>query len=341
MVLTAQPTINTDDMPVAGETYGVAQTAGMDLDDPADDAGPDQFWDYSMLEEATVLNTTYGTVFDVPLQYQFIFNNPLSQSFSNLAIPIGSLFEGLPIPVSEAYNFFRADDEGYFDCGYAAGFNEIPVFAPRNPTDRLFLFPLEYGMEPDTNSSFFEINIPTFISVKSNQTRFNSVDAWGEVETPYGVYDAVRVRSVVNAIDTVFSEALNIDQVFVRPETVEYRWMAPGEGVPVLQINTIDGAVTQVSYKTAVVETGLTETDDYALNAYPNPAKASFRVDLPSNAQLTDMALVSLNGQRIQIDFAQSGRVVEVNTSGLSPGVYRAVFESDQETGACWVVVQR
>lgn len=336
----AQITIDENDMPVVGEPYGVVQTAGIEIEDPAGLAGEDVFWDYSDLNEGLAETETYLSVSDVPIQFQFVFNNPFSESYSNLALPVANFTDGLGIPVSDAHNFFRADEDGYFDCGYAASFSELPIFGERNPTDRILKFPLEYGMAPDANDSFFEINIPQFANYKSYQTRENSVDGWGVVETPAGVYDALRVRSVVNGIDSIYSETLQIDQAIVQPETIEYRWLAPEQGLPVLQINTVDGMVTQVRYQTDEVDTAIPEFVAEEIAVFPNPAIEQFNAVIPTSVYAERVVLVDLNGRLIDVDYTQTGNEVQVNSSNVNAGLYRVFIYSEKRNWGGWVVIR-
>lgn len=344
--ISAQITVDGSDMPGEGQSYELHQAAGFELDDPAMSSGADVNWDYSDLESLDVNVTNYVSVSDAPFTYQLIFNNPASPSYANLASPADNLGGGLGgdigIEVDDLYNFFRTDDQGYHDCGFAASISGFPVFANRNPTDRLFLFPLEYGMPADTNSSNFEINIPELANVKSFQTRANSLDAWGSVTTPAGTYEALRVRSVVNGIDTVVAESFGINQVIVRPETIEYRWVAQGMGVPVLQINTVDGAVTQVTYRgdevSSVSENELAEVE---IEVFPNPTSNRVNVVVPEAEIIQSATLYDLSGRLTPLKFTQSANRVEAGVEQVASGLYRIVLQSDERHFSGWVVVRR
>ncbi len=344
--ISAQITIDGSDMPAEGQSFELFQAAGFELDDPGMSSGADVVWDFGNLESQDANVTDYLSVSEAPFTYQLIFNNPISPSYANLASPAmdlaGGLGGGLGIEVDDLFNFFRNDDQGYHDCGFAASISGFPVFANRNPTDRLFLFPLEYGMPADTNSSYFEINIPELANVKSFQTRANSLDAWGTVTTPAGTYQTLRVRSVVNATDTVVAESFGINQVIVRPETIEYRWVAEGMGVPVLQINTVDGAVTQVTYLgdevSNVSENELLEED---IEIFPNPASNRVNIVVPESAIIQSARLYDLNGRSSPVKFTQNANRIEAGIEQTASGLYRIVLQSDDRHFSGWVVVRR
>lgn len=337
----AQVTITQDDMPQLGTSYYTVQAPIFDQGDPESLAGPDFFWDYNDLGIAATDSVAYASVSEVPLQYQLIFNNPFSNSYANRALAIdGFGAGGMEVPLEDAHQFFLVDDDGFYDCGYAATFNELPLFGERNPTDRIFVLPLTYGMPADTSESFFEVDIPTMANVKSYQTRTNTLDAWGTVVTPSGSYEALRVRSVVNGVDSITIEAFGLEQVVVRPETVEYRWVSPEMGVPVLQINTTEGEVSEIRYRLEEEEVGLaTKTERIDVSLYPNPAADVAHIDLPANFSLTSIYLFDTSGKQVSGNFSISENQVKINAAAIPNGLYRAVLLGENQQLTSWLVV--
>lgn len=340
--LVAQPVIGPADMPSSGQSYQLVQSAGIGLDDPGNTFGEDVLWDYSELQQLTAQVNSYVPVSDAPFLYQFWFNNPALPSFSNHALPAAEFGFELPIPISDIYNFYRADENGYFDCGFAASLSGFPLSGARNPTDRILKFPLEYGMAPDTNSTFFNITIPELANIKSFRTRANSLDGWGTVVTPSGTYEALRVRSVVNGVDTIFVESAGIDQTIVTPETIEYRWLSPGAGLPVLQINVVDGNVTTVNYLGTEV-TGLAEVPagSASLQIFPNPAVSEAWLEIAAGEQVLQLVVTDISGKLVEVDSRKAGNRIHLNTSLLNAGMYRVMVLSDNQRYSNWLLVAR
>lgn len=340
-VLHAQPVIGPDDMPSAGQSYQLIQSSGVDVEDPGPVSGADLIWDYSDLPEINIQNNDYVAVSEAPVLYQFFFNNPFSPSFSNHAQPVSPGDFELPIPITDIYNFYRADDEGYFDCGFAASLSGFPVSGARNPTDRILKFPLEYGMEADTNDTFFNLNIPELANIKSYRIRTNSTDGWGTVITPGGSFEALRVRSVVNGVDSVYSESFGINQVINQPETIEYRWIAAGQGLPVLQINVVDGAVTQVTYRGLETTSVDLHTAMNEVKAFPNPASDVVTVNLPSGEMAQSAVLVDLAGHQFFPEFEHNTDIVRLNVHHFAPGLYRLVIRGKEGLFESGVLIAR
>lgn len=340
--LTAQPVIGPADMPSADQSYQLVQSAGIGLDDPGNTFGEDVLWDYSELEAVNTQVNSYVPVSDAPFLYQFWFNNPSLPTFSNHALPAAEFGFELPIPISDIYNFYRADENGYFDCGFAASLSGFPLSGARNPTDRILKFPLEFGMAPDTNSTFFDITIPELANIKSFRTRANTVDGWGTVVTPSGTFDALRVRSVVNGVDTIFVESAGIDQAIVTPETIEYRWLSPGAGIPVLQINTVDGNVTTVNYLgTEVTSLGASAVKTESLKIYPNPAHMEVWLEIGAGEQVMQLVVTDVTGKLVEVPAREEGNRIHLNTSVLNAGMYRVFVKSNNNRYSDWLLVAR
>ena len=341
-LLHAQVMITSDDMPQVGESYLNVHAFEIDYEDPALTAGEDTFWDFSGLTAASDEQISYLSVSDVPFTFQFVYNNPNSESYANRAVEVNDFGVGVEVPVTEGHGFYLVAEDGYYDCGVAGNLNGFPIIGNREPTDRIFQLPLEFGMEADTSYSYLEIEIPELGHGNSHLYRENSLDAWGTVVTPEGTYEALRVRSVVNATDTVISEAFDIFEVIVHPETVEYRWLAPGQGIPVLQINTVDGMITEITYRSEDIGIGVQELSEVKeATVYPNPAIDFCTISLTDTEIIQNATLVDLTGKTIPVEFEQNGQDIRVDVNQTTPGLYRIVLTGETTRFSNWVIIQK
>ena len=122
--------------------------------------------------------------------------------------------------------------------GYTA--SGVPLAAKYSDEDELYQFPLEYN-DSDVTSFRFKFEIPgqqVFGLIQAG-TRYNVVDAYGSMKTPYKEYkDVIRVKTFIDEVDTIVTP---VGKNPIPRKQMEYKWFSQNEIVPVLQIN---GSVT-------------------------------------------------------------------------------------------------
>jgi hypothetical protein len=333
----SQVTITTEDLPMAGQNYNLVQASPLELADPALSAGMDVTWDYSNLEPLNTNVQSFIPVSATPFLYQFLFNQ------ANHATAGEDLEIGEMLSFTDVFNYFDNDATGYFDLGFGSSFNGFPLLGQRNPTDRVLKLPLEFGNEPDENDSFYIIAIPTLATIRNWQNRLNIIDGWGTVTTPTGTFEALRVRSVLNIVDSIqiTLEGQEIMQGFTRPETTEYRWLAPGMGVPVLQINTVGEQITQVAYRGENSTIGFDELNEELISVFPNPASDFVQITVPQNAVPQSIQFTDAAGRMQIMEYVNNGGSVMVNTSNLSAGMYQIQLMTNERPFTGKVLVNR
>jgi hypothetical protein len=334
--LTAQVIITTNDLPMANQNYNQLQATPIEIADPSFSAGIDMEWDFSGLQELNTQNLSYIPVSQTPFLYQFLFTQATFASAGD-DLDIAGI-----ISLTDVYNYYRNVADGYYDLGFGSMFNGFPLLGQRNPTDRILQLPLEFGNSPDENDSYYQLSVPGIALIRNWQTRLNIIDGWGTVTTPLGSFEALRVRSVLSIEDSVEIDfqGIVIDQGFTRPETIEYRWLSPGMGIPVLQINTTDGQVTQVFYRGENSTVGVQEFVSEKLNIFPNPAQDLAQFFIPENDLVLNLRLVDASGRWITNEFEQQGNSLIINTSSLNAGIYQLIVETKKGILGGKLVVQ-
>ena len=141
-----------------------------------------------------------------------------------------------------------------------------------------------------------------------NKTRTDTVDGWGTLITPYGTFNSIRVKSVINEKDS-----MHIDMPFPfgfsiqRAVVTEYKWLATGQGIPLLQINTSGNTVTQIIYRDSLRVTPLSVNNDSRnildgndLTIFPNPSSGKMLVYFNhSKAENIFVDITDLKGEKI------------------------------------------
>ena len=230
-LLTAQIIITNADMPNVNDevVYSVKQSlTGFN----ALLTGPNYKWDYAALEsdsqrvEKMVAPASTGYPFVGFLStYAMVNYNPDAFPYALLGTT----------PTNN-YNFFKKQTNQLTIAvqGSTSGTTAIPIVL--NPADVVYKFPLTYGDKDSSNSGYKNI-LPGVGYFEKRQKRVNTVDGWGELITPYGTFNTVRVKSVITVVDSIHSDSLGFGFSIPLPTRYEFKWLANGYKLPLLEID--------------------------------------------------------------------------------------------------------
>lgn len=159
--------------------------------------------------------------------------------------------------LEDVYNFYDISQTALNQVALGAKLQGFPIIVDYDNPDRVHVFPMHYG---DTDSSFSNFavkidsipgtGIPVGLNYRHGQKRYNNIEGWGTLITPYGVFDSVlKVRSEVFNEDTVIfqNDTFTLKEFLpaqVLPERViEYKWYSPDFGIPLLEVSAwvVDG----------------------------------------------------------------------------------------------------
>ena len=289
----AQITIGTNDLTQSGQQFIVSQGAafsGMD----ATLTGPNYNWDYSQL---TYTSQTTDTIFDESatgsLLSVYFFDNFINPNRSNQASH-GNSFNLGTVNVSDVWNFYYNSTTSFTQTGFGAIVNGAPLPVAYNPHDIIFTLPLNYGDNFSGNSGYaLDLTSTLGLYYSISKSRTTDVDGWGSVTTPLGTYQVLRTKATVVEVDSVYIDSLGFGLSLPPITTTEYKWLAGGEGIPVLQINTTGtGIVTSILYKDTLNTTNINQLAVIGEPVvFPNPASENlfvkYSLDRSSNIQFT------------------------------------------------------
>lgn len=273
-LLVAQITIDLSDMPQVGDLIVRANDTLTQL--TPGPAGANQVWDM------TVATAHY---------------NDSTRAVSPASTSYGSTFPTANLAMTNdnvTYLFFKLDNNGMNSVGLAGDLlgTGSPISVNFSPEVIVHQFPRSYGsnfsnpnaFDVTTDGSAFGVSQ---VRLKRTAMAWDSTDAWGQITTPEGTYDVLRVKRVEYIMDSVFAMLLPPPigqfQLFdvLYDTTYNYAWYAKGMKLAVAELN-LDMMQEPTSFTWYVPSTsGITQTLDAKLfQIYPNPVNEEIFVQL-------------------------------------------------------------
>ena len=348
----AQITITDADMPSLSGVYvrdnaNATNAAVVDLSV----TGPNTTWDYSTMGSSNIDTIDYVSVSSTSFGYQLYFNNPLSPSYhSDLAVK-GINFPsipGSPISITNVINYFKIDgSNGYIQTGFGATISALPASVKYTPRDKVLPLPCTYGIT-ESNPFQWLFQVPTIGAYGQNKVRTTEVDGWGTLILPNGgSYQVLRVKSTLTGFDTISFGPVNLG---IPSTQIEYRWIAQGEGEPVMRANATQlggtSQLTNLNYKhhdpNGLQAKSMLNTQ---LDLYPNPASSMINVNYftpVSDAMqiniydLTGVLVYQKSGQ----SQANTNNKYQIELSNLASGMYHLVITQQGSVATAKISVQ-
>lgn len=305
-------TITQADMPVPDDTLRVSQALGVGVN--FQQTGPNQTWNFASLTPVRQRVATFVSPTIAGGLPAFTFGPLGGVNRATVGTPAELPLDSLPgggagLMLSDFYAYFRAQTADYRQVGFsaAAAGLALPFTFAAGQQDIVYRFPLSFSSLPDSSRSYFEANIPGVVFFSQDQNRVNQVDGWGSLITPFGTFNTIRVRTRLDAFDSLALSG-QTPLGLQLPTRYEYKWLANGQHVPLLTISTailagtetVTGVEYRDIYRIIVLSNSAESAELAALTLAPNPVAASQPItlrNLPAGA-LTVEVLDAL-GRRV------------------------------------------
>lgn len=249
---TAQITVDQNDFASAGATVYLANAQINPFLNFAS-TGANHTWNFSTLRSNGQQQVNYLNVASTNGVYAFfyadVFFNP---NRANLALAGSDIPFNQVLGIANPYTFYYKNGNMYKKVGYGGELAGLPAPLALTTPDTVYRFPMNFG---NTSSSFsnYAITLPGVATSIYSQTRNTTIDGWGSLTTPYGTFNVLRSKSEIFGSDSVGLDSLNFGANIPRQKVTEYKWIAKGEDVPLLQINTTTlfgtEIITQILFK--------------------------------------------------------------------------------------------
>ena len=318
-VANAQITITDADFPVAGDFFFVSQALDFEVDFTT--TGPNTNWDFSglspngqvyreyipMSQASGLVTLLFGSF--APVNYQASYFNEATN------LPIDQIGTFLPIPLENIYQFYRKTSSGITSIGYSMEVSGQGIPAKSDTIETMYEFPLNYQDEYFSHG-YTDLDLDPLYDAAWIQHRTHAayVDGWGQITTPYGTFDALRVQHFITESDSINFQGMWFG--IPVPDSYVYEWLANGEKEPVLRIRTSDiggtEVVTAIEYKDYFQPSlGVQEVVQPEFNVYPNPTQETIQLSFNAPAEL--VVVYAPNGsQAARIEHPETNVSIDV-----------------------------
>ncbi|HTA62335.1 MAG TPA: gliding motility-associated C-terminal domain-containing protein [Bacteroidia bacterium] len=232
----AQITITSADMPNPNDNILISVNTSLANFQP-NLTGANYTWDYSKLIPDSQRYVSFVPPASSPYPLFIFLGGGASYGTRNYtpdALPWSLIGGGTP--PTNAYDFYKNSGASYnfIGEGLTEGTTMIPAY--NSVPDRVYAFPMNY-LNKDSSNSVLSIPIPNQFYYGKRQKRVNQVDGWGTLITPYGTFNALRVKSTLTIVDTIYIDTVHLGFKIPRPITYEYKWFGVGSKIPLLEID--------------------------------------------------------------------------------------------------------
>lgn len=323
----SQITIDMDDLPQPGQEY--PRSTGSSSSMNVSETGPNMIWDYSDLARTSNDTLIYNTISQTPVFYQFQFNSQLAPDYkATEARLIADINLGGLIQMTNNYLFSKTETSKWSEVGLGTTISGVPLPTKYDDIKIKLNLPIQYG-DQNTDTYNYQITIPAVGTLGQEGTLNYEVDGWGELITPGGTFQTLRVKTTTVKSDTIY---INLASLGIRiPSTeITYEWYASNEGFPVLTVTEQLGIVTSTVYlddpllSTPTIKTTLVNA------VYPNPTYQYLNFDI--HPSIESLSIWSITGNPVVPNIDLNSKQIDV--SSLTPGTY--LIKAASETGIEW-----
>lgn len=323
----AQISITSTNMPVAGDTCRLSIASLTSWPANFNNTGPNYTWAMDSLKATNQVMRNFVVPATVNL---FFFSASSAEKTADTLNVFGI------IKFSNVYTIYKKNGTSSFNVtGTSMDYMGFPIPNSYSIPDVLYSFPLNYGNHDSTQFKYSTPTTTLFPTYKKQGYRITDVDGWGNLSTPLGNVQCLRVvttqysqDSIVGSITTgSLTTPLNIGfPNYVR----SYQWLTLGEHVPYVEISgtMVAGAFipTQVRYRDYKRNfAGIEELEkNITFQTFPNPVINVLMVQIPQSKPLT-LEIYDVSGKMVikqELNNDSESNLHPVLVAQLAAGTY-------------------
>jgi len=307
--------------------------------------GPAYNWDYSNLTPNSQILKNFRSLTGAPTFIQFIYGTfaapkyQASYYIESTTLPIDQITSILPVSIENIFQFSKRSNDSLTSLGFSMTVNGTDIPFKSDTIETRYDFPLDFG-NTHFSRGYTLINFNPILDAIWNQhrTRTTTVDGYGSITTPYGTFDALRIKHDITETDSIYYTFPFIGALWVPipiPASHEYEWWTNGQLEPILRISTSEfggnETITAIEYRDNfnAALAGIEETE-INFTVYPNPVSNELTID--GIDHVNSIQFIDAKGSIVYFKSIKDQTQLKVDVSAFSAGTYQIVFASNKGT---------
>lgn len=340
----AQLTLSKNDFATAGDTVRMSIATNPSIDITT--TGANAVWDFSTLTPTSQVLKNFQGLSGSPAFIQFSYGGfaPLKYQASyfieSTSLPIAQITAILPVTIDNVNQFMRRSNDSLTALGYSMSVSGTAIPLRSDTIETKYKFPLHFG---DTHSSrgFTFVDFNPIVDAKwvQHRRRITVVDGYGSVTTPYGTFDALRVKHSIKETDSLYYVFPLLGGTWIPlslPTTIEYEWWASGQKEPILKVTTQkilnNETVTAIEYRDTYkhLDAGI-ETLSIAVGVFPNPTTSALTITAAET--ISSIRIVDASGKTQYAEKDINANKYTLDVSQLANGTYEVQLQAGDKRG--------
>jgi hypothetical protein len=239
----SQITLSESDFPSAGDTIRYSFTSNPVTDYSV--SGPGITWDFSALVPDSQNVRNYKSMNDAsfnviltfgpfaPTKYRASYFN------ENRDLPLDQLSQFLPVAISEINGYTKSIADSITALGYSINVDGQTVPFQSDTIETKYKFPLNFAsIYSSRGYTSVDFNPIADFKFKQYRNRNSQVDGYGTLITPFGTFQVLRIKHVIEETDSVYQTFFGTGFWIGIPPTIttEYEWFGNGKKDALLKI---------------------------------------------------------------------------------------------------------
>lgn len=321
--LWGQISIDQTDMPSVGD-YIPRKSDTMTVLPGPGGSGPNQVWNFTSLSSYVITeNTSVVSVTSTPNGNQF--------GNSNMAMTNDNA----------NYLYFNKSAQSFSTQGFSGDLLGTGVInAVFNPDLTLHQFPRTFGSSFN-DTYVIDVTVPgaainpllSQINFKRTSVIHDTTDAWGQLTTPNGTYDVLRIHTM-----EVFSDSIWAQPIFPpvwnlvstsTDTTHSYSWVGKGCKLAIAEMSFDTLGLPKIFKWTELqgIGVGLEESALAKISIYPNPCSDHVFIE---DFNPEEISLFNMFGQKVAVEKTAMLSGTQLTLEDLAKGVYFIEATKDQ-----------